>query len=73
MWDMSIYEIEARCPLCGSAQFWPYGLVFHSEWIHIRLRNQADGRRSVQELATIIKRTWGRIGRKTLTENTHGE
>lgn len=46
------------CPWCGSMDAWAFGLVYHRDVIHVKLRSQPYWPGSMMILATIVERTY---------------
>ncbi len=44
------------CPDCGPKGNWAFGLVYHKDYIHVRIRNRSG--LSVENVGSIVKRTF---------------
>lgn len=46
------------CPYCGNVDGWKFGLVYHRDYIHVKVRSQPYWPGTMMILATIVERTY---------------
>ena len=56
MATLNTLDTRRVCPYCGGPTSWRFGIVWHADYIHIKLRVQPPGCVRIQTLATIAER-----------------